>query len=142
MGGKIVVPFLIRGRTTVAEYHGDLEKFPALKSVVQNYKVLEFHITVHTSGDSVAFSVVAQGVLKFNFYFGSPAMRWLIAELRVNFIDQEQRLIPQSDLPRVQIGAQFLRSFAGGTMSTDGIKLIWNPGPKCKKDAENNRLGT
>ena len=27
-------------------------------------------------------------------------------------------------------------------MSTDGIRLAWIPGPKCKKDAENDRLGT
>ena len=123
-------------------FRGDLVRFPALRDVVRDYKDLECPLTVRTAGDSVAFYVVAQGVIKFNFYFGSPAMRWLIVELRVNFIDQEQRLIPQSDLPRVTIGAQFLRSFAGGTMCTDGIKLIWTPGPKCKKDAENDRLGT
>ena len=89
--------------------HRDLDQFTALKSLVRNYKVLEFTITVHTSGNSFAFRFVAHGVLKFNFYFGSPSMRWFIEEFRVNFIDQEQQLIPQSDLPRVQIGAQFLR---------------------------------
>ena len=26
-------------------------------------------------------------------------------------------------------------------MTTDGIILLWTPGPKCKKDAENDRLG-
>ena len=80
------------------------------------------------------------GVLKFNFFFGST-VRWLKLDALVYFVDEPQQLIPQSDLPRVTFGARFLRSFKGGLMCTDGIRLAWIHGPKCKKDAENDRLG-
>ncbi len=37
--------------------------------------------------------------------------------------------------------ARFIRSFNGGTITTDDVNLIWTPGQKCKKDAENDSLG-
>ena len=94
-GDKIVMFFDSGQNFQAGIFWGDLDKFQALMDVVLDYKDLESPLTVHTAGKSVAFYIVAQGMIKFNFYFGFPAMRWLIAELRVNFIDQEQQLIHQ-----------------------------------------------
>ena len=140
-GGLPCYPYFDSGQSyTAGMAKSALDEFEGLRGLVQNYEELAQPRLVRTAGDSVAFFVVAQGVVKFNFFFGST-VRWLIVDALVYFMDQPQRLVSQSDLRRVTFGARFLRSFKGGLMCTDGIRLAWIPGPKCKKDAENDRLG-
>ncbi len=121
--GLLCHPYFDSGQSYAAGMaKRDLDRFKGLRNLVRDYEELAQPRLVRTAGDSVAFFVVAQGVLKFNLFFGST-VRWLILDALVYFVDQPQQLVSQSDLPRVTFGARFLRSFKGGLMCTDGIRL-------------------